>query len=262
MNKNPKISVILSVYNHQNSIKRTVKSVLNQSFKNFEFIIINDASSDSSLEILKKIKDKRIKIISNKYNLGLSKSLNKGIGLACGEYIARMDADDVCLPERLVQQLNFLEKNPGISFCGSNVWLVDKTGRRIKKTNLPLNYRDVQEKSLSFCPFIHPTLFFKTEILKQEMYNPDFIYAQDYDLVLRLLKKYKGENIDKLLLLYTVGQINKLKKQQFFALKARWQALTRGDYQFYEIYKLIKPLISFFLPARINILIYHNFFWS
>ena len=141
VSQNPKISVIMSVYNgmplgphpamrgrtassaySQKSsayLKQAVESILNQTYKNFEFIIVDDASTDNSWQYLKSLKDKRIKLLKNSKNLGLAKSLNRAIGVASGHYIARMDADDISLPTRFQEQLKFLKRNPNIDLCGT-----------------------------------------------------------------------------------------------------------------------------------------------
>ena len=117
MNTAPKISIIMSVYNGEDYLSEAIESVLNQTFKDFELIVINDCSTDSTGEILNRFAelDKRVKVHTNEVNLRLPSSLNKAIALAQGKYIARMDADDICLPERLEKQYKFMEDNPHIS---------------------------------------------------------------------------------------------------------------------------------------------------
>ena len=125
MIKNSKVSVIMAVYNGEKYLKPAIESILNQTVKNFEFIMIDDVSKEGSLEILKKFskKDKRIKILRNKINIGLAKSLNRAIKLSKGEFIARMDVDDISLSERLEFQLKFLNENPDYAFCGCNCFI-------------------------------------------------------------------------------------------------------------------------------------------
>ena len=117
---NPKISVIMPVYNMEKFLAKAIDSILNQTINNFEFIIINDGSTDNSLNILKSYNDKRIKIINNSKNLGIAKSLNKGKEVAVGEYIARQDADDISEPDRFFHQLDYLNKNK---------WIIQTFGR-------------------------------------------------------------------------------------------------------------------------------------
>ena len=265
-----KISVILSVYNSEKYLKPAIVSILNQTFKDFEFLIIDDASTDNSGKITKKFaaKDKRIMLINNKKRLGLTKSLNKAIRLAQGKYIARMDADDISLPDRLKKQTDFLDKNKEIAFCGTAIIYINEKGERLKKDVYPLDYPALKEAVLHFCPFKHPTLIFRKNILlKENGYNEDFQFAQDYELVLRLLQKYKGANLKEPLLLYRIGDnksisVKNLKKQEWLALKARWLALTKYGYPKIDFWKLIKPALSFLLPVSVKIWIYKRFFWK
>ena len=115
--KSPTISVIMATYNNAKYISKTVESILNQSFTDFEFIIINDCSKDNTLKILSRFDDKRINIINNKKNLGLYKSLNVGFNSSSGDFIARIDADDIAFPNRLQVQYDYLKSNPSLGFC-------------------------------------------------------------------------------------------------------------------------------------------------
>jgi glycosyltransferase involved in cell wall biosynthesis len=124
----PEISVLMSVYNAEQYLEKAIESILNQSFKNFEFLIINDASDDNSLNIINRFQDHRLHVYSNPVNLGLANSLNKGINLSQGKYIARMDADDIAVLSRLAIQYTFLEKNPHIDICGASVRLINESG--------------------------------------------------------------------------------------------------------------------------------------
>lgn len=136
--KNDKpISVVMSVYNSQEYLSASIESILNQTHEDFEFIIIDDGSIDRSLEIIQGYAkaDNRIQIIVNRSNLGIALSLNKGIKIAKGKYIARMDADDVCLPERFKIQLEYLEKNPKIWILGSSIIHIDEKGKYIRQIN-------------------------------------------------------------------------------------------------------------------------------
>ncbi|MDD4353774.1 MAG: glycosyltransferase family A protein, partial [Candidatus Nanoarchaeia archaeon] len=136
--KNHRISVIMSAYNTERYIAEAIESILNQTFKDFEFIIIDDGSTDDSLKIIKRYvkKDRRIKLIHNKKNIGLTKSLNKGLKIAKGQYIARMDADDISLPQRFQIQYDFLEKNKDIFLIGTTAFLIDDKGDRLGRAHI------------------------------------------------------------------------------------------------------------------------------
>ncbi|WP_440956349.1 glycosyltransferase family 2 protein [Methanosarcina sp. Mfa9] len=220
-----KISIIMSVYNGENYLDESIQSILTQTFRDFEFIIINDCSTDNSLHIIEEYleKDDRIFLINNKVNLGLTKSLNLGIKRAKGKYIARIDADDIALLERLKIQYDYLEKNRDVFLVGSGAYYVDENGKIIT-TSKPLTKTMDIEKKLSILNCLHhPTIMFRHEGF---MYREKFVYAQDYDFYLRLLSSKKNmSNISEPLINYRINpnaiSWSKQSKQKYFALKAK-----------------------------------------
>ncbi|MCG2691439.1 glycosyltransferase, partial [Microgenomates group bacterium] len=159
---NPKLTVILPVYNQQASVLAAVDSILSQTFPDFIFIIVDDASSDHSPEILQTSarKDQRIKLIINHHHLGLTKSLNKALRFVKTKYICRMDADDIALPARFVKQTQFLESHPQIMLLGTAAYLIDDTGKQIGLKRFPSDHQHLRSQILKHCPFIHPTWMF------------------------------------------------------------------------------------------------------
>ena len=159
----PLVSVVMSVYNGERYLDECMQSILQQTFTNFEFIVINDGSSDKSLEILKKYeqKDNRISIM-NQENVGLSVSLNRGITLAKGKYIARMDADDISYPARFEEQVKLLENDMKCIICGAQADIIDKGGQKIYSTNLAARWEDIKE-ALPSNPFMHFLTMFRKE---------------------------------------------------------------------------------------------------
>jgi len=186
---NPKVSVIMSVYNEEQFLKESVDSILNQTFKNFEFIIIDDGSTDRTPEILKHYKDKRLKII-NQENMGLTKSLNKGVKLAHGEYIARMDADDISELSRIEKQVEALEIAKDVAVVASWYSIIDEEGNEIIKEKIPCRMKELSRMFQKSNPFCHGSVMMRRDILKKVgLYREKFRYAQDYDLWLRMLAK-------------------------------------------------------------------------
>ena len=161
----PQISVIMAVYNGEKFLEEAIGSILKQTFLNFEFIIIDDGSEDTSLKIIKNFKDKRISILENNKNIGLSASLNKGIKLSKGKYIARMDADDISLPERLEKQYNFMERNPNIGIVGTGYDLINESGERMGTYIYPDNPVTIHWKLLTGPVFPHPTVMLRKKVL-------------------------------------------------------------------------------------------------
>ena len=183
----PAVSVIMSVFNGEDFLEQAITSVLNQTFKDFEFIIIDDGSKDRSLSIINSFKklDSRIKVIAQK-NQGLAKSLNAGIHHAQGKYIARIDADDLCYELRLEKQYTFMEANHSVDLIGSSVDVIDETGSITAVKKQLTSFDEIYKKRFFVSPILHITFFGKKDFfVKNNGYRENFVYAQDYDLVLR-----------------------------------------------------------------------------
>ena len=185
VSENELISIIMSVYNNEAEILTSIESILNQSYKNFELLVIDDCSTDNTLKKLKSVNDKRLKIFQNKENIGLTKSLNKLIKEAKGEIIARQDADDTSEPDRLEKQIKCLVGNE-LDVCTTRAFRKNSK-RKIPNLSFYLPYRIVMKLKN---PFIHGTLMIKKDVLvKVGMYDENFLYAQDYKLFSDLLKE-------------------------------------------------------------------------
>jgi len=197
----PAITVLMPVYNAEEYLKQAIESILNQTFTNFEFLIINDCSTDSSFEIIKSYDDNRIRLVHNEKRLNLTGSLNKGIDLAKGKYIARMDADDISLPQRLQKQYEFMESNHEIGICGT--W-VQSFGLENAIAKYQTKDIYIKLKMLHESHFCHPSVIIRTTILKQHnlYYNPNDPSAGDYEFWCRALKHTKFANIPEILLKY------------------------------------------------------------
>jgi len=222
----------MSTHNGERYLKQSIESILNQSFRDFEFLIINDGSTDNTSEVLSRYakQDDRIKIIDNTENIGLTKSLNKAIAEARGEYIARMDDDDISFTSRLEKQLKFMENNPAVVLCGSLALVINDKGEEINKKGLVVSYKDIKKKLLFNNQFIHSSLFFKKEI---GLYNESFERAQDYEFILRIASKHQVANLPEYLVKWR-SRPDSLSfsgtKQQKYAIRARWWAITKYGY--------------------------------
>lgn len=177
------ISVIMSNYNTpEEYLRESIESILNQTYSNFEFIIVDDCSTDNSLNVIKSYKDNRIIVIENTKNLGLTKSLNKALKQAKGEFVARMDADDISLPTRFEKQVAFLKENPNVIVCGT--WC-ENFGDKTNIVRLGIPDRETYHiyQLFSNYPGIrHPSAMFNNILLSKYNieYNENYIYAQDY----------------------------------------------------------------------------------
>jgi len=184
----PKVSVVMAVYNSEPFLSETIESILNQTFQDFEFIIINDCPTDNSPETVKRYakKDARVVLVNNEYNKGPAYSRNAGIKKAKGNYIAIIDSDDVALPERLKKQYDFLEKNQTIFLAGSGWYDIDLHGNYLKK-RIPT--KNANKKLLRANCIHNPTVMFRND--QKTFYRDKFHYAHDYDLWLRLMDRNK-----------------------------------------------------------------------
>ena len=193
----------MSVYNSERYLRQAIDSILCQTFTDFEFIIINDGSIDGTQDILEgfKNKDNRLKIIS-RTNKGLIYSLNEGVKLAQGEYIARMDADDISMPTRLEKQLNYMQEG-GLVVCGTWAEGIDILGNKVCDMSYPPASGKINKFTLLHNPFIHPSVVFKKDVFeKVGGYKKFFKHIEDYELWTRIVFNYKTGNIDEPLLQY------------------------------------------------------------
>lgn len=196
----------MPVLNGERYLKEAIESILHQTLNDLEFIIINDGSIDKTGEILDEIKDERVKVITHPQNWGLSKSINQGIKLSGGMYIARMDADDLSLPQRLASEVNFLEQNPLIGIIGSAAIMINEKGERMGQVSKPLSHKTLKWQSLFSTPLLHPTIMARSEVLKNNLFDETFHNSEDYELWSRLIFERNIEiaNLKEPLLYYRV----------------------------------------------------------
>lgn len=221
----PKISVLMSVYNSENFIEEAMDSLLGQKFRDMEILVVDDASEDSSLRILERYTklDKRVKLFKNNENKGLTKSLNFLLEKAKGEFIARMDADDISLPERLYEEYNYLKKNRDIFLIGTGAYNINEKGIILFKSEPLTTSEEIAETLPSGNCIYHPSIMFRNEGYQ---YREKFIFSQDYDFYLTLLSIGKKlSNLETHLVKYRVNSSSISNKkgylQQLFANQAK-----------------------------------------
>ena len=191
------VTIGLSVYNAEKYLYLAISSVLKQTYVNFEFIIIDDGSTDNSVEIIKSFKDDRILFISDGINKGLPFRLNQIIELAKGDYVARMDADDIMFPERIETQLEIFENNPDIDILGSNAIIIDEESQILGVRYLPVNDDLINVKG-----FIHPTIMAKKTWFMKNPYDVKAIRMEDFELWFRTHGDYNFIQFSKPLMYY------------------------------------------------------------
>lgn len=184
-------------------LPEAVRSVLNQTYTNFELLIVEDGSTDDSLEYLKTVQDQRVRVEVNQINLGMAASLNRGMLLAQGKYIARLDADDISLPDRIQTQLDYFENHQEIEVCGSYAQVISSTGELLfvwKQVTSPL---EIGWKILFKNPFIHSSVMFRKEtVLRNSISYQNYSGTEDYQFWSEILKYGQGVNLNKVLVQY------------------------------------------------------------
>lgn len=204
----PTASVIMAVYNASQFLKEAIDSILSQSYKNYELIIVNDCCIDNSVQIIQSYNDSRIRLIHNEANIGLAASLNKGIALSKGKYIIRMDDDDLCHPGRFEKQIKYMENHPDVGICGSWVKVFGDENYIWKTAR---DHDQIRSKLFFNTALAHPSIIIRKSIIESFHLNYDtnFRRAQDFDLFNRAAIITKLHNIQEILLFYRIAYNNK-----------------------------------------------------
>ena len=253
----------MPVYNGEQHLKQAIESVLGQTFVDFELLIIDDGSNDGSGKIINSYEDERIRLVKNKKNKGIIFSLNKGLALARGEYIARMDADDISLPERLSKQYRFMENNPGVALVGCWAKIIGEDGRPLNDKRLPSKHGEIKFNLLFRNPFIHSSIFFRKNLIKaMGGYDYNYKHAEDFALYSKLIKNnLKTVNLPEFLIKFrvhggSIGQTTSTKSIQdktaakimmeninnYFPTDSRVVEMIRGGEKINKIKNLLKTL--------------------
>ena len=218
---NPKVTVLMPVYNGETYLAEAIESILNQTFADFEFLIIDDGSTDNTWDILNNFNDSRIRLVKNNQNMGITKTLNKGLQLARSNYVARMDADDICIQERLQRQKAFLDENLNFAMVGSWIEVIDEIGRKIKRINFPIVSYLLRWRLLYTNTFAHSAVMFRKDAaLGVGGYSEKLRYAQDYDLWSRISIHWDVANIPAVLVQW------RFWKESISAVQAKKQKET------------------------------------
>lgn len=265
MEKNPLATVLMPVFNAEIYVGEAIESILKQTFKNFEFLIINDGSTDRTLKIIEGYKDARIRLVSNEVNLKLVKTLNRGIDLAKGKYIIRMDADDISSPDRIEKQINYMKNNPQVGIAGT--W-TQNFGKNRKINKFPSTNVDIKTEMLFKCAFSHPSVIMRKDLINKYKlrYDPQYLHCEDYALWLRSMEFFQMGNLEEILLKYRIGHENiskvyrkeqsritkelyrenfkKLGIEDDFILKVIFNDIGADDDSLGKIFKLLNKVIE------------------
>lgn len=227
----PLISVIIPTYqNKLVYLKLAIGSILNQSFGDFEVLLIDDGNTDECLAYMLTIEkqDERVHLIRNNQKNGLAAALNKGLSMARGKYIARMDADDISISDRFQKQIDFLLKHAEVDVLGSTMDVIDGNGEFVEHIEMNQGHEEIKAQAYLSCPVMHPSVMFQKEsILSIGGYNPDFKMAEDYELWLRALRRgLIFHNLQEPLLCYRIEKESferRGRKVYLYDAKARWK---------------------------------------
>lgn len=251
------VSVVMPTYIGEKTIKRAIDSVLNQTYQDFEFIIINDGSQDNTNKIVSDINDERIIYLKNDKNLGIQKSLNKGLNLSKGKYIARIDDDDKWSNRnKLKEQVNFLQSNEDYVLVGTNAIVVNERGEEILKTNNTLKDHDIRKIILGKNFFLHSSVVFRKEVaLRVGGYDEgeETLHIEDYDLWLKIGRIGKFANLPIYGLYYVKSKNQISSKNQTKQLKG-YLKLIRKYKKYYPGYyrALLRSCFRIFLYGWLN----------
>ncbi|MBA7471261.1 putative glycosyltransferase EpsE [subsurface metagenome] len=245
MKARTKVSVIMTVYNEEEHIKKSVTSVLNQTYEDLELVIVNDGSNDRTQEILEnEFNDRRIKIF-NQENKGRVKALNQAVKLSTGEYIAILDADDYCLPERLRKQVEFLDRNPDVALVGTAYYRYDEIRREKWIRKYPTKDEKIRKEMSKYIPLAHSSVMIRKFCLEEVgCYNEEFDTLQDMELFIRIAKKFKLANLDEPLIIRNIRSDSFFHRS--FKQSDRNRLLVRLNLK--AIKELSLPIRYYFFP--------------
>lgn len=230
----PRVTVLMAAYNAEDYLNQAIDSILSQTFSDFEFLILDDGSTDRTPDILADYasKDRRLELIHNNGNVGTTRSLNKGLALARGEYIARMDADDVSLPHRLEKQVEFLDRRPDVGVVGCQMEVIDEADKPVGTYEVPCDHSMIVWKLLCGRSFAHPSVMIRAAILREAGgYDPSLPHSQDFELWTRLTAHTRFANLPEIHVRYRThpGAISRQRAdvQRACVLTARRRFLSR-----------------------------------
>lgn len=247
------ISVLLPVYNGEKYIKEAILSILNQTYTDFEILILDDGSEDNTLSIIREFRDKRIKVF-HEIHKGLAYQLNKGVAFAEGRYIARMDSDDLSLPERFIRQIEYLKQNEDIGLAGTNFFHMNEKGAILEKKRMPEYHEDIEYMMPVTASVLHPTIMTYRSILQRYKYDETKVHSEDHALFLKLLiNGIKMYNVQEYLFNYRIWKGSHAFKTRELQKNNVYQEGLK-----YIIEKYSEPSASFDYHIRRGILEYYR----
>lgn len=256
----------MPAFNVEQYVENAIESILNQTYRNFEFVIIDDNSTDSTFDIIKRFKKKdgRIILIRNEKNMGVTKSLNKGVKFSKGKYIVRMDADDWSYPDRFKSQIKLMEDNPEVVVSGSNIEVCNSQLKTMYVRKYHQSDPSIRKHLFRYSPFAHPATIWKTEVLMRELYNEKINICQDYELYFRVGIIGKFMNINKTLLKLRMHDQSVSTRMSDYQSKAtiliRLNAVLMLGYNmssFDKFYNFLQEVFIGLIPVKLRFVIFN-----
>jgi glycosyltransferase involved in cell wall biosynthesis len=228
----PRVTVLLPVHNDRRFVGRAVASILAQTFRDFELVVLNDASTDGSMDVVEGFRDARLRIVRNASNIGLARTLNVGLAAAEGELVARMDADDISEPTRFERQVAFLDANPAVALVGTWARWIDEDDRPFTTIRFPTDAAEIERSLLEENCIFHPSVMFRRRPIQAlGGYSIATPLSQDYDLWLRLSERHALANLPEFLVRYRIHReqvsFRKIGLQRSVANVMRYEAAVR-----------------------------------
>lgn len=268
--KTPLVSVIMPVYNAAPFLSQALRSILNQTYKNIELVVIDDNSTDDSWKIIqrfKKLHPKKIRVLRMKRNLNRGGDLcaNEGIQIAKGQLIARMDADDISYHDRLEKQVAFLQKNKHIFMVGGSADVVNGDGEKVGEKNMPLTNSEILAQYPVFHPMIHPTVMFRKRMIKRKNFYSDKLSSNnDYLTFFSLIcQNFQFANLPNKLIQYRIyghnNSLQNIKRNFLNTLKARVSVISKYYYPFtinHFVKNIAQFLVVMLLPEKVTFYLY------
>lgn len=262
-NTPPLLSVIMPVYNAENTLSQAIKSVARQTFRDWELVIIDDASTDSSWQIISKFakKNSKIRAYQNDRKVGRTKTLNREIALSRGDFIARMDATDIALPERFKVQIGYLASNPKTIAVGGQCLIINEKGKITGERKLPTDFADIYKYILKFCPTLQPTIMFAKKRLPYDFqyYNTGFSFVEGLEFLFRIFKYGRVENVSDYILLQRQVSKNlsplEAKKTEILVFLSHVNGILAHGYRPNAegvIYAISNLFLTIFVPKKVQ----------
>jgi len=264
--KAPSVSVLMPAYNAEKYIPEAIESILNQTFADFEFIIIDDCSTDKTWEIIQEYaqKDQRIVPIRNEKNLGITGNRNLLVSLAKGKYIVWQDADDISMPRRIERQFDLMEKNEEVGICGGWLQFFNESGntsvRKYKEKD-----RDVRKTIFKFSPVSQPSCMIRKGVFSEiGFYDTHYLTSEDLDMSFRIGKKHKFANLQEVVIKYRENHkgatFSKLKEMEYCTFSIRLRYSDNVHYKmslFDHVYNITQYISALIIPPKLKILLFN-----